>query len=110
MVAPILSRLLKQTIVYEKAIQDEYVVSFEAPVEIDRVCVQIAKTHRKNNDYKEFSGYNALIFYDVVKSTPSNIEFEVDSRITYKNRQYIIKNVIEETIGNKLHHIEIEVV
>ena len=109
-VAPILPSLLKQTIEYEEATQGEYRVEFASPIEISKVCVQIMRGYSKNNDYKANTGFSAVIFYDATISTPQGIEFTTDSRITYRNRKYTIARVVEETIGDTLHHVELEVV
>ena len=109
-VAPILPSLLKQTIEYQEVIQGEYGVEFAPPITINKVCVQIMMGNNKNNDYKENTGFSAVIFYDATISRPQGITFTTDSKITYRNSEYTIERVVEETIGDTLHHVELEVV
>jgi hypothetical protein len=49
---------------------------------------------------------SALVFYDMVNSTPAH-EFSVSDRIIFKGRTYNIAVIDELYDASKLHHLEI---
>lgn len=74
---------------------------------IDNVRVErVNKSLNKNNSM--FDTSNALIFYDNVNSTPNNVKFNINDKIIFENKEYIIIQIktFEDIKGN---HLEIYV-
>jgi len=110
-IKPIPRVLLNQEVEYEKFNEgDDWTGGphYEDPVTLENVRVQYAIELNRNNLSDEVT-YKALLFFDMTRSKPKDVEFVKDSKITVDGQTMFIKE-IHPIRSFKLHHYELVLV
>jgi len=108
MVRSIPVNLLIHSVVYYKRIgKTEYEeILYDSGIELKKVRVEPKHRIIKNTDGDDLQS-QSILFYDSVKSVPRDIDFNMNDKITFNNKDYIILAVNDFYDNKKLHHKEI---
>lgn len=109
MVKPMPKEILIHEVIYEEFDEsDRYGDQFKEPVTLEYVLVQPTSSIKRSNTTEEV-GYNSLMFFDCVNSTPPNVLFTKGSKITHNGDKMIIDKV-NPIYTFSLHHYELELI
>jgi len=109
-IKPISKQLLPHTVTYSEyegvdSWEDEIIYS--EPITVNNVRVQYNSRFNQTAD-SENKTYNALMFVDVVNTSPQ-VDFVEESKVVFDGKEMFITE-IEPVYADALHHLEVKLV